>query len=200
MLSAKRGHWEEKYLKYKGKYLALSQQNNSIGGGAEPASTVGKFKAVNILPYVYESHATLGKGKIQIESDYIPFVNNVVDLYTSLPRLLKNLKMQLITVDTFFSLPNKPNHPANNSDDCDINEYFCTSENKAINELSKYIFVQVIGGLINLSVYYVLVTNQSFDMIDPILALAVSSLCSMAFTYTGSRKLVFINKTTKINS
>ena len=75
-----------------------------------------------------------------------------------------------------------------------------TSENKAIEELSKYIFVQVIGGLINLGVYYVIVTNQSFDMIDPILALAVASLCSMIFTYTGSRKLVFTNKTTKINS
>ena len=74
-----------------------------------------------------------------------------------------------------------------------------TSENRAIEELSKYVFIQVIGGLINLSVYYVIVTSQSFDLIGPALALAASSLCSMLFTYIGTHKLVFTNNTSKIN-
>lgn len=69
-----------------------------------------------------------------------------------------------------------------------------TSKNKAIEELRRYVFVQVIGGLINLCIYYLIITNKNFEAINPILALAFASLCSMVFTYIGSRKIVFTNR------
>jgi putative flippase GtrA len=74
-----------------------------------------------------------------------------------------------------------------------------TSRNKSIQELGKYAFVQVIGGGINLCIYYLIVTNQKFETINPIIVLAFASLCSMIFTYLGSQKMVFTTKTKEAN-
>jgi hypothetical protein len=108
MLSAKRGHWEEKYLKYKGKYLALSQQINSIGGADPTKLQKDIFSAKNILAFIKRPSS------IPAGSDPAPtlrvnplanninleetFVNPIVDSYNQLPSLfIPESDRQLIT-------------------------------------------------------------------------------------------------------
>ena len=72
MSTQKRGHWEEKYLKYKGKYLALS---HLIGGSNTSIVNLDKFKAENILPDITDDYSKLGKGKIIIPLKSKCYVN-----------------------------------------------------------------------------------------------------------------------------
>jgi hypothetical protein len=128
MLSAKRGHWEEKYLKYKGKYLALSRQINYTGGSSN--MTLTKFQAKSILPYISETHTILGPGSrnLIVDPGTIKFVDNVVDLYTSLPKLGKDI---ITREDTRINVQYKndqsitPTQLAERG--CEINQVFCGS-------------------------------------------------------------------------
>jgi putative flippase GtrA len=61
-------------------------------------------------------------------------------------------------------------------------------------EVGKYIAVQAVGGVINLSIYYILLLHQNFYIISPIVALLTASIFSVNFTYVASQKFVFIQK------
>lgn len=69
------------------------------------------------------------------------------------------------------------------------------SKNRVASELSQYILIQILGGLINLSIYYLIIPNQHFQSVNPIFVLAIAAFCSMIFTFYTSKKIVFQQKT-----
>ena len=69
------------------------------------------------------------------------------------------------------------------------------SKNRVAAELSQYVLIQILGGSINLSIYYLIVSSQQFQSINPILALAIAAACSMIFTFLTSKNIVFQQKT-----
>jgi len=73
------------------------------------------------------------------------------------------------------------------------------SKNRVAAELSQYILIQIIGGSINLSIYYLIISSQQFQNINPILALAIAASCSMIFTFLTSKNIVFQKKTNTMN-
>lgn len=58
-------------------------------------------------------------------------------------------------------------------------------------EYSRYFTIQIIGAVINLAIYFILITNIPSLGVHPILPLAVGSLVAMIFNFLGCQLFVF---------
>lgn len=66
------------------------------------------------------------------------------------------------------------------------------SNNSKVKEVVKYVIVQVLGALLNISVYSILIIYSLFFFNYPVLALAIGSIVALFWNYIFSKIWVFI--------